>query len=91
MMEVKSWKKFNRDLRWSTKIYALSVVLVILFSVIFNAWQTDWSLTLIAAVGALFLIETFFYGHAHNPGVWQTILWILILILAAILLMGHLI
>lgn len=90
-MEVKSWKEFNMDLRWSTRIYTLSVVLAILFSVIFNAWHTDWALTVVAVVGALFLIETFVYGYAHNPRTWQAILWILLLILVALLLMGHLI
>ncbi len=91
MMEVKSWKKFSTDLRWSTRIYILSFVLVILFSVIFNAWHTDWALTVIAVVGALLLFETFVYGYAHNPTIWHTILWILFLILFAFLLMGHLI
>lgn len=88
-MEVKSWKEFNRDLRWSTRIYVLSVLLVILFSFMFNAWSTDWALTIISVIAALLLIETFAYGHAHNPGAWATIRWILLMILIAFLLMGH--
>ena len=89
-MEAKSWKKFSTDLRWSTRIYVLAAILAILFSVIFNAWHTNWVMTVIAVVGTLFLVETFVYGYAHNPGIWQTILWILLLLLIAILLMGHL-
>lgn len=88
-MEVKSWKEFHRDLRWSTRIYTLAAVLVILFSVLFNAWSTDWALTIVAVIAALLFIETFAYGHAHNPRLWDTIRWILILLLIAFLLMGH--
>lgn len=76
-------------MRWSTRIYTLTVVLVILFSVFFNAWDTNWTMTIIAVIAALLFFETFAYAFAHHPTTWKTLRWILVLILAALLLTGY--
>ena len=87
-MEKKSWKEFHNDLSWSTRIYTLAVVLVIIFSYCFEAWSSNWTMTIIAAIAAILFFETFAFYFIHHPKVWKAIRWILLLIVIALILIG---
>ena len=87
-MEKKSWKEFHNDLSWSTRIYTLAVLLVIVFSHWFDAWSTNWTMTIIAAIAGILFLESFAFYFIHHPRAWKAVRWILILLVLALLLTG---
>jgi low affinity Fe/Cu permease len=87
-MEKKTFETFHKDLSWSTRIYALMVVVTIVLSALFDAWSHNWVLTIIGAIAIVLFVETFaIYFHNH-PKAWRTVRLILFLILLAMLLIG---
>lgn len=87
-MERKTWKEFHYDLRWSTRIYTLAAVLVIGFSYVFNAWSTNWTMTIVAAIAGILFVESFAYYFAHHPKAWKSMRWVLALIILMMILLG---
>jgi phosphatidylserine synthase len=64
------------------------VVLVIVFSFFFNAWSTNWTFTMIAAIAGILFVETFAYYFVHHPRAWQVVRWLFILLLLCLMLIG---
>lgn len=87
-MERKSLKQFHQQLSWSTRIYTLLTVLLIVGAHIFKAWETDWVLTVVAAIAIILLVESFAISFYRHPKAWRLIRWGLFLILLAILLIS---
>ncbi|MFT5165748.1 MAG: hypothetical protein ACI8P3_000977 [Saprospiraceae bacterium] len=87
-MEKKSFKEFHRDLSWSARIYALLVVLTVVLSLAFDAWSSNWALTIIGAIAVVLFIETFAIYFKHHPKTWRTVRLIIFLIILALLLIG---
>ncbi len=85
-MEKKSFRQFHRDLSWSTRIYTLLTVCLIIGAFVFNAWETNWALTMVAAIAVILFVESFALSMQNHPKTWQAIRWILFLILLALLL-----
>lgn len=87
-MERKTLKQFHRDLSWSTRIYTLLVILTILLSVIFDAWNTNWAFTVVIALALILFVESFAVAFYRHPKIWKTIRWMMLLILLALILIG---
>ncbi|MDH3649057.1 MAG: hypothetical protein OEQ53_05200 [Saprospiraceae bacterium] len=87
-MHRKTWKDFHRDLSWSTRIYTLLTLLIIVLSYFFKAWDTNWAMTMIVALAAILFVESFAIVFLHHPKLWLFIRWMLILVLLGLILMG---
>ncbi len=87
-MERKTLKQFHKNLSWSTRIYTLLTVATVVFSYIFDAWNSNWVKTMILALAIILFAETFEIVFHQHPKTWRTIRWIIFLILAALLLIG---
>ena len=87
-MNAKSWKEFHRDLSWSTRIYTLTVVLVIVFSYLFDPWSTNWTMTIIAAIAGILFVESFAFYFEHHPQAWKVFRWVVALLILSLLLLG---
>jgi hypothetical protein len=87
-MERKTLKQFHWNLTWQSRIYALVVLATVGFANLFNAWNSNWTTTIIAVVALVLFLDSFnLYFHRH-PRIWQLIKWVIILIILAILLIG---
>jgi len=87
-MERKTLKQFHNELSWSTRIYTLLVVVTVLLSAVFNAWSTDWTLTIISALAIILFVETFALYFQSHPKTWRVLRVIFLLILLALLFIG---
>lgn len=87
-MERKTLKQFHKNLSWSTRIYTLLTVATVAFSYVYDAWNSNWVKTIILALAIILFVETFEIVFHQHPKTWQTIRWVIILILAALLLIG---
>jgi len=87
-MEDKSLKKFHRDLSWSTRIYVLLTFLVAVGAIVFNAFETNWALTIVSAIAGILLFESFAVFFHRHPKAWNLVRWILILALMSLVLIG---
>lgn len=87
-MEKKSWHEFNKDLGWSTRIYIFMVLAILVLSFVFDAWNTNWGLTMsVALIGVLFM-EAYVISFQRHPKIWKTIRWVLLIIIISLLLIG---
>ncbi len=87
-MEKRSFFEFNQDLHWSTRIFTLMAVLVLLGAFLFNAWGTNWAFTVAVALAVILLVESVILSVQHHPRTWRTIGWVLLLLILAMLLIG---
>ena len=87
-MERKTLKQFHKNLSWSTRIYTLLTIATVMFSYIFDAWNTNWVKTIVLALAIILFVETFEILFHKHPKTWKMIRWILILIAVAIILIG---
>ncbi len=87
-MKRKTWKDFHNDLSWSARIYTLLTILIVVLAHFFNAWDTDWTMTIIVALAIILFVESFAMVFLHHPRIWMVIRWLLILILLALILIG---
>lgn len=87
-MEKRSFYQFNQDLQWSTRIFILMAVLVLGGAFLFNAWSSNWALTVASALAVILLVESIVLSVQHHPRVWRIIGWVLLLLMLALLLIG---
>ncbi len=87
-MERRTLKQFHKDLSWSTRIYTLMTVLVIVGSYIFDAWGTNWALTVVMAIAVILFVESFAISFHRHPKTWRVVRWILLLVLLALMLIS---
>lgn len=85
IMKGKSWQALDRSLSWSTKIYVLAAILIGLGSFLFNAWSTNWAMTILIALAAVLLVEHFWIVAHRHPKAWRTFKWMVLLIAIALL------
>ena len=87
-MEKRTLKQFHHQLNWSTRIYTLLTVAVVAGAFLFNAWSTNWGLTIIVALAVVLLVEGLAVSLHRHPAGWRVIRWMVLLILLALLLIG---
>jgi len=87
-MSTKTFKDFNKELSWSTRIYTLATLVIAIGSFVFNAWQTDFAFTMIIAIAAILFVESFVISLHRHPAFWRVVRGIILLILLALLLIG---
>ncbi len=87
-MKNKSFQEFNKELSWSIRIQVLMAVGIIIGALIFDAWETDWALTILFAITVVLGVESFAFTFRHHPKAWRLIRWGLILALLVLLLSG---
>jgi len=74
--------------RWSTLIYVALAVALAVGAAILNAWQTNWALTILVALGVVLFIESMLLIYQRHPGAWRLIKWGILLLLALLLFTG---
>lgn len=77
-----------RQPRWSTLIYVTLAVALAIGAAVLNAWQTNWALTILVALGVVLFIESMLLLSQRHPGTWRLIKWGILLLLAVLLLTG---
>jgi len=87
-MKNNTFKEFHHSLSWSTRIYTLMVLATLGLSFFYNAWSSNWVMTIIGAVTILLFTETFAIYFKHHPKAWRTIRLIVLLILMALFLIS---
>lgn len=87
-MERKTLKQFHHELSWSTRIYTLATVLTIVGSFAFDAWNTNWVLTIVSVLAVILFVESFAILFFKHPRAWRIIRWVVLLILLALLLIS---
>lgn len=84
-MEKKTWRTWNQNLSWSTKVYVLLAVLIGIGSFAFQAWSTNWSVTILFALAIILLVEHFSIVAHRHPKSWKIFKWIILLLACALL------
>lgn len=87
-MERKTLKEFHHQLSWSTRIYTLMTVATIVLGYFFDAWGTNWVMTMVLVLAVILFVETFAIFFHQHPILWKIIRWILLLMLLGIILAG---
>ena len=87
-MKRKTLKQFHEGLSWSTRIYTLLTIVLIIGAHFFKAWESDWALSMVMAIAVVLLVESFAISFHRHPKVWRVIRGILLLILLAFLLIS---
>lgn len=68
-------KKYSKSISSNTKMYILLSVLLVVFSQLFNAEDTNYVLPSIAALLTLFAIENYMIFAKKYPYIWNIIKW----------------
>lgn len=89
-MSGKTLTEFHRDLSWSTRIYTLLTIIIAVGAFLFDAWNSNWALTMIVGLAVVLFVESFALYFQHRPGAWRLVRWGLLLLLLLLLLTGHL-
>jgi len=79
-MTDNSFKSFNQQLSWSTKLYVLLAVSTVLLSVYLDAWEGYWFPTVLGAIAIVSLADFIGIYQSRYPGVLKKIGWILLLL-----------
>ena len=90
-MQRKTLKQFHEQLSWSTRIYTLLTIATVIGAFVFDAWNTNWALTIVAALSVVLFVESFALYFLHHPKAWRAVRWIvrlLVLVVLALLLIG---
>ena len=87
-MERKTLKQFHKELSWSTRIYTLLTVAVLAGAFLFNAWSTNWALTIAMALAVVLFVESFAISFHRHPKTWRVVRWLIVLIVLTLLLIG---
>lgn len=77
-----------RQPQWSTLIFVVLAVALAIGASILNAWQTNWALTILVALGVVLFVESMLLIAQRHPGTWQLIKWGILLLLAVLLFTG---
>jgi hypothetical protein len=87
-MEARPIKEFNKSLNWSTRIYTLAAVATVVLAFLFNAWTTNFVMTIFGVVAIVFLVEAFVISVHRHPKTWNIIKWIALLATISLLFLG---
>jgi len=87
-MSSKTFKEFNKNISWSTRIYTLAAIVIAIGAFVFNAWQTDFAFTMIVAIVVILFVESFVISSNRHPAFWRVVRALILLILLALLLIG---
>ncbi len=87
-MEHKSLKQLHKSLSWNTKIYTLMAIVVVMIAKFTDALANDFALTIILAILAVLLVESFVTVSVRHPRLWKYLKWFTILVGLAMILMG---
>ncbi len=90
-MERKTLRQFHRELSWSTRIYTLLTVVTAVGAFLFDAWSTNWALTIAVALAVVLFVESFALYFLHHPRAWRRLRWVLrlgVLLILWLLLSG---
>lgn len=87
-MERKTLKQFHHELSWSTRIYTLLTFVLFSGAYFFNAWNTDWVMTIVVALAIILFVESFAIVLHRHPLLWRILKWGVILILFSLLFIG---
>lgn len=87
-MQRKTLKQFHKGLSWSTRIYTLLTVTLLIGAYVFDANNTNWTLPIIGALSVILFVESFAISFHRHPKTWRVVRWAVILILLALLLIG---
>ncbi len=87
-MSEKSLQEFHQSLSWSTRIYTLLTIVIALGAFVFDAWNTNWAMTMIVALAVILFVESFALYFQRHPRTWRLIKWGLLLLLLLLLLTG---
>ncbi|MCO6487759.1 MAG: hypothetical protein J5I98_05035 [Phaeodactylibacter sp.] len=90
-MAEKTLNDFHRNLSWSTRIYTLLTIVIAVGAFLFDAWNTNWAMTMIVALAVVLFIESFAFYFQHHPRAWRLVRWGLFLLLLLLLLTGFLV
>ena len=82
--------EFHRDLSWSTRIYTLLTIIIAVGAFFFDAWNTNWAMTMVVGLAVVLFVESFALYFQHHPRAWRLIRWGLLLLLLLLLLTGFL-
>lgn len=85
---MKTLKQLNYDLPWSTRIFTLMALIVVVGAFLLNAWTTNFALTIALTLAVLLLLESFVISIQRHPRTWKMIRWTLLLLLLMLLLLG---
>ena len=88
-MKHKTFREFHNELSWSVRIQVLMAVGIIAGALIFDAWESDWALTMLFAITLVLGVESFALSFRHHPKTWRLIRWGLLLALMALLLTSY--
>lgn len=88
-MSNKTIKEFHTDLSWAVRIQVLLVISIIVGALVFDAWETNWALTMLFAVTVILGVESFAIFFRNHPKTWRLIRWGLLLALFTLLLSGY--
>lgn len=80
----KTLHQFHQDIGWSTRIYVLLALTVVMGALIFR----HWGLTIAFALALVLLVEGLALSIQRHPATWRVIGWWLLLIGLALLLIG---
>lgn len=86
--EPRPFKKYHNELTWATRIHVILTLALIGGAVLFDAWNTDWALTIIFAVTVVLGVESYALLFRNHPKAWRLLRWGLLLGLLALLLSG---
>ncbi|MCB9295810.1 MAG: hypothetical protein H6559_22205 [Lewinellaceae bacterium] len=87
-MAEKTLNDFHRNLSWSTRIYTLLTIVIAVGAFLFDAWNTNWAMTMIMALAMVLFVESFALYFQKHPRTWRLVRWGLVLVLLLLLLTG---
>ena len=87
-MASKSLYDFHRGLSWSTRIYTLLTISIAVGAFLFDAWNTNWAMTMVVGLAVVLFVESFALYFQHHPRMWRLVRWGLLLLLMLLLLIG---
>lgn len=87
-MAEKTLNDFHRSLSWSTRIYTLLTIAIAVGAFIFDAWSTNWAMTMMVALAVVLFVESFALYFQNHPRTWRIVRWGLFLLLLLLLLTG---
>ncbi|MCB0589564.1 MAG: hypothetical protein KDD06_30040 [Phaeodactylibacter sp.] len=90
-MSTKTLNEFHRELSWSTRIYTLLTIAIAVGALIFDAWNTNWAMTMVMGLAIVLFVESFAFYFQHHPRAWRLVKWGLLLLLLLLLLTGALV
>jgi cytochrome c oxidase assembly factor CtaG len=90
-MPNKTLADFHRELSWQTRIYTLLTVATIVAAFLFDAWNSNWVMTILVVLAVILFVESFAMRFQHTQSLWKgirVILWLVGLIAIALALIG---